>query len=238
MNHTQRTFARIAGSSLLAMAIIAGFAYGYAFQRLYIPDDASGTVNNLNGSPGLFRWLVFSFAIILVLDIIAAWALYFFFKGGNAALSLLSAWLRLVYSALLGVALSNLYEVLPVLQDVRQHPDAAMEAFQSFSDSWSLGLIIFGCHLFVLGVVAFDSRTVPRIWAVMVLIASVCYIGTNAAQVLVPDYDRYTGLVDTVLALPMALGELGLAAWLLVKGGRKRQSDAPVPEYPFPDPAQ
>jgi hypothetical protein len=35
-----------------------------------------------------------------------------------------------------------------------------------------------------------------------------------------PDYDEYKGTGDMVLSLPMAIGELGIALWLLLRGGK------------------
>jgi hypothetical protein len=236
-NYSSYTLAFLAGGSLLAMAIVAGFAYGYAFQHIYNADDVSATVANLEASPMLFRWLVFSFAAILILDVVAAWALYFLFRAGNQALSLLSAWLRLVYAGLLGIALSGLTGILHQLPDGRQHPDAVMEGFRFFVDNWSVALMVFGCHLFTLGIVALGSRTVPRVLAILLLVASVCYFAENAAHLLDPGYSKYADLLSGILAFPMALGELGLAVWLLAKGGRM-PSAAPIRKNPLPDPAQ
>lgn len=222
MHQTTPKIALVAGLSLIAMALIAGFAYGYGFENIYVANDGSATLKNLNESTALFRWVLFSFVIILILDVVVAWALYLFLKQVNESLSLLSAWLRLVYAALLGIALLNLVGVLPEATDHPQSVSLTMAHFRAFLAMWSLGLIVFGGHLFLLGYLMLRSGFISKILGVLMLIASVCYIFANVAQLLLPNYEHYKATVDAVLSAPMALGELGLAGWLVWKGGRRR----------------
>jgi hypothetical protein len=75
----RRKMALIAGFSLIIMAIAAGFAYGYAFQNLYVATDDAATLAKLKQSPFLFRLMIFLFTIVLLLDVLVSWALYFSF---------------------------------------------------------------------------------------------------------------------------------------------------------------
>ncbi|AZO95310.1 DUF4386 family protein [Halocella sp. SP3-1] len=51
-------------------------------------------------SEGLFHFSIFSFFIVLILDIVVAWGLYILLKPVNKNISLLSTWFRLVYAAI------------------------------------------------------------------------------------------------------------------------------------------
>ena len=69
MNYTAtstsaKVIARIAGISLIFMALIAGFGYGYGFESLYQTDDAMATIANLNESRWLFRMVMVSFIAV------------------------------------------------------------------------------------------------------------------------------------------------------------------------------
>ena len=86
MLQTQRKMALVTGFSLIAMALLAGFAYGYGFEAIYVTSDRTATLLNLNNSKLLFRWVIFSFVIILILDVVVDWALYIFFKQVNESL--------------------------------------------------------------------------------------------------------------------------------------------------------
>lgn len=216
-----RSAALLAGLSLILMAALAGFGYGYAFERVYAPGDAAATLAHLQSEHMLFQLVIASFVFILLLDALVAFALWYFFKPIHEPLALLAAWLRLVYAALLGVAISWLSAAATIARGSSPDALAASNAIQTFLDVWSWGLIIFGFHLLALSYIAFRSGVVPKILAALTLIAAVCYIGANSAQILVPRYDEFKPSVEAILSLPMALGELGLAIWLVWRGGKE-----------------
>ena len=224
MTLSLRSAALVAGLSLIAMAAVAGFGYGYAFERLYVAGDAAATLARVQSEQLLFRLAIASFVVILILDALVAWALWYFFKPTSEALALLAAWLRLLYAALLGGAISWLSAAGLALRGAS--PDALVVAgnLEMFLEVWSWGLIVFGCHLLALGYIAYASGIVPKIIAALTLLAAVCYIGANLAQTLLLNYNEYKNSVDAVLGLPMALGELALAVWLIAKGGVERAS--------------
>ena len=107
----------------------------------------------------LFRIGILCFIIMVICDIVVAWALYFLLKPVNASLSLLSGWLRLVNSAIFGIALYNLLNVLHISNDAEllkvidteQLYAQIMLYLNTFNYIWLIGLIFFGLHLFVLG---------------------------------------------------------------------------------------
>ena len=51
---SQRKAAIVAGISIILMAVIAGFAYGFVLNRLIVPGDAAATTTNLMASETLF----------------------------------------------------------------------------------------------------------------------------------------------------------------------------------------
>lgn len=214
--------ALVTGYSLVAMAILAGWGYGYAFNSIYVANDSAMTLTNLNHSTALFRWFILSFIGVLLLDVVVSWSLYLFFKPVHASLSLLSAWMRLVYAALLGVAILNLMMVLPLLTNVPQNDVLIMNSIKSFMAMWSLGLIVFGAHLFVLGYLVLKSGFIPKFFGGLLLLAAACYFGSNIANLLMSNYEQYKKTVDMIIGLPLAVSELGLAVWLLLKGGKTK----------------
>jgi hypothetical protein len=93
--------------------------------------------------------------------------------------------------------------------------------FHSFNDIWSLGLVLFGLHLFLVGYLVFRSGRMPRTLGVLAMLASFCYVATSAANLVLPNYDQYKPTVELFLTAPMAIGELGVGLWLLIKGGKE-----------------
>ena len=226
-----RQAALVAGGALLIMAITAGFTVGYVFESLIVSEDAAATANNIRASEMLFRTGILGWLIILILDVFVAWALYVLLKPVHKSLSLLTAWLRLVYAAILGTALLNLVLVLLLLSDAdyltvfetNQLHALVSLSLNAFSDIWSIGLVVFGLHLSVLGYLVFKSRYIPTIWGVLLMIAALGYLITNVASLLLPHYEDYKATFEMVFIVPMIIGEVGLAFWLLIKSKNVEQ---------------
>ncbi|UJR38514.1 hypothetical protein I4U23_031180 [Adineta vaga] len=226
---SSRHAALVAGYSILIMAILAGFAYGFVLNGLIVPDNITLTANNIKSSMMLFRLSIFSFLVILISDVLAAWALHIFLKPVNEHLSLLCAWFRLIYSAVLGIALLNFVFVALLLNgenygsifEKNQLNALVMFFLTGFFNIWSIGLVIFGCHLYLLGHLVFKSDHIPKILGILLIIASFCYIISNIANLLLPNYEKYKSTIEMYISLPMIIGELGFGLWILFKGGKE-----------------
>lgn len=212
------------------MALVAAFSYGYAHSALLTEGDANATLQSLLAHNHLFRAELAGWIIILVLDIIVAWSCYLFLKPINQPLSLLAAWLRLIYTAILGIAVMNLLfvQLLTTGTEYTQGYTSDQLGVQillhlkAFDAMWSVGLIIFGGHLLILGILALQAVNVPGWTAVLLLIASAGYILTHVSKLLLPEYEGIGDVVEAVFIVPMSAGELGFALWLLFRGGKGR----------------
>lgn len=224
----RRPAALTAGLALILMAIAAAFSYGYAHGSLVVPGDAGATYRNLSSSGSLFAAELFGWVLILIADIAAAWALYLFFRPVQPRLALLGAWLRLVYAALLGVAVSNLLFVrnlaLPSDTAAALGPDSLqalttlhLDAFESI---WSMGLIVFGGHLLIVGWLAWRSSGVLKAIGLSVGLAGIGYLAVHLCSAFLPQHDRLVAALTAGFVVPMTAGELGLAIWMLARGGR------------------
>ena len=77
---SQRHAALIAGFGLLIMTIFYVFADIFVFQNLIVPGDGTTTANNIMANELLFRTGICCILIVLICDVIVAWALYIFLK--------------------------------------------------------------------------------------------------------------------------------------------------------------
>jgi hypothetical protein len=215
---TSRQLALVAGGSLWAMAAVAGFAYGYLWPIFHLPASPEQSLAILQNAPGLLGGFLVAFTGVLLLDVVVAWALYGFLKPHAPESSLLMAAIRLVYAALLGIALLPLVQVNAGLTD----GDATwiMLQLNSFLRMWSLGLVVFGAHLMLLGGILWKKTITPWWLAWLVVMAGACYSLVPMAKLLIPAHLASIERMESLLMIPMAVGELGLALWLLLKGGR------------------
>ncbi len=198
------------------------FSFGYVHNSLVIQNNPEDTFNNLKESGTLFQMEVIGWLIILLCDIAVAIALYFFFRNENRKLSMYTATARLVYSAILAVAIFYLVSVLNVLNSLGNAVSQVDSNLELFKNAWSFGLIIFGVHLFLLGILAINSKYIHSLWGILLIIAGISYSLIHGSNFLFPDFESRIKTVETILSLPMAVAEIGFAIWLIVRGGKPK----------------
>jgi len=209
----------IAGIGLLLMAIIAPIANFTITQKLIDYNDAAKTVGNIVASNGLFRIGICLFLIVALLDIVVAWALYVFLKPINRQLSLLTAWLRIVYATILIAVLIYLLNVLALLNGAEylsgfstaQLNSQVMISLNMFTHGWEFGLIIFGFHLLILGYLIHKAGYMRKILGSLILLASLGYLIDGFGKLLLTDY-------SISISMFTFIGEVVLIFWLLIKG--------------------
>lgn len=217
-----------AGISLIIMALAAFYSYGFIHGSLVVQGDAGATFNNIVSSNNLFKAEIFGWVIILLCDIVVAWAFYIFLKPINQNLSLLGAWLRLSYAALLGIAILCLIFVLVLSKHkndlssfhIEQLQALMMLFFAAFESIWSIGLVIFGGHLLIVGYLAFKSDSIPKVISILLLLASIGYMSIHLSKTFLSQYDTVISTLNLLFSVPMIAGELGFGIWLLFRGGK------------------
>jgi hypothetical protein len=233
----QRRAALVGGFAYLALNALALYANFFVLERLTVPDDAAATVSNIVSSELLFRSGVAAFVIVLMADVVVAWALYVFFQPASRELSLLAAWFRLVYAAIAAAALLHLLAVVNLVAaagtrtalEAGQRDAQAMLSLNAYDLGWRIGLVAFGIHLLLLGVVMVKSSTAPSLLGILVAVAGAGYVIRHLALILLPgleDYQDLSLLLLAVLAVPV---EFGLPVWLILRGGRGPAAGAVAP---------
>ncbi len=214
-----RSAALIAGFGLLIMVIAAPFAELYVLPKLIVAGKPAETVQNILDNKALFLSAIFGYLITFICDLIVAWALYVLLIPVNKSFSLLTAWFRLMYTAVSLFALGNLIMVLKMSNNAdyltilgadQLHAQVRL-AYGEFRYGWSLGFFFFSIHLGLLGYLVFKSGYVPKIIGVLVAIAGLGYLVDTLQPFLFPSF--HTGFLMVTF-----FGELIFMGWLLIKG--------------------
>ena len=224
---------RLTGVLYLVIAALGMFA-GSVSTGLVVPGDPAATAEKALGSLALVRASLAAWIVVLAADIAVAATLFVLLKPVGATLSLLAASFRLVYAAIQGVNLLNLFNAVFVLTDPRagsgsaagQANALALFSLEAFGTGFRLGLTFFGLHLLVLGYLFFASRYVPWVIGVLVVAAGIGYSADSVGRFFVPGY---SALATALLLTPATIGELALTLWLLVRGIDLRQGAATGP---------
>ncbi|TDQ40661.1 DUF4386 domain-containing protein [Aureibacillus halotolerans] len=231
---TERTTLRqvsvITGVSMLIMVICAGIAVGLVNGQLIIPGNPSATVTNLQQSFPLFTLGVFCWLVIIICDVILSWSFFIFLKQINTSLSLLGLLFRLMYTAFLGAATFQLVRVMNLLNNTErlsfqteELASLTMLSMESFQSIWSFGLIIFGFHLFIVGWLTLKALFIPKLLGYLLLVASISYIMVHTMYLFLPSFHSITQTLESILSIPMAIGELGIGMWMLFRGGKQKE---------------
>jgi hypothetical protein len=225
MNSNKKT-ARIAGLLYLTIIIAGIFAEFFVRQSLIVTGDATATARNIIASEGLFRLGIAGDLIMSMGDVALALIFYVLLKPVSNSLSLLAAFFRLAQAAILGINLLNLFLVLQLLSGADyltvfgadQLQALALLFLKGHSIGYSIGLVLFGLSLLVLGYLIFRSGYFPRILGILLIVASSGYLIDSFAGFLLPNYEAYEAIFALVVFLPAFIGELSMCLWLLLKG--------------------
>jgi hypothetical protein len=159
--------------------------------------------------------------------VVIAWALYVLLAPVNRALSLLTAWFRLVYTVIALFGLLNLVTVFRLLHTpdyltifgAQQLHAQVQLLLNSSRYDWSMSLVIFGIHLGLLGYLIYRSRYIPKILGILLVIVGTGWVINSLRPYLYPNADL--GFI------PIAgFGELIFPLWLLIRGWRIKEPAA------------
>jgi hypothetical protein len=217
----KRTNAKISGYALILMTLTAGFAIGFAYPKICDKNQVELLVKNFTENYGLYKQMLIGLSITLILDLLVSWTLFQFFKDDNNKIALLSFVLRIAYTFIFGIATYFLLANLKLEIDNK----TLLENYNSFDKIWTVGLIIFGGHLFAIGWLMKINKNVPKALWILTMIAGTSYMIVHLLKMMFPQLNEFTQTLNNVLALPMALGEICLAIWLIIKGGKQSETE-------------
>ena len=231
-NRSIRQASVIAGAGLLLMSVLSAVGYLAGVKGLVTQGNPARTAKDILGSVGLFRFGILSLYLVAALDVVVAWALYRVFRPVSEGISMLAAWLRVLYAGVFIVAISQLVGALRLLDNhgyltvftANQLHAQALLRINTFTDIWDAGLVLFGIYLLVIACLAYKSGYVPKILGVLLAIAGLGYLVDSFGRVLStgsgPDVSAFTGILEFLFAL-----------WLVIWGRRitlSKPHDGPV----------
>lgn len=217
---TLRQAALTAGFAMLlqTVAVPADF---FIFPRLVVPHDVTQTIANVLANRGLYVAGTLLYLVNFLCDVVIAWAFYHLFLPVSRSLSLLAAWFGLVYAAVvLGAWLKLLVayrlltapDYLALLGSGQLHVQVRL-MLAEWQWEFAGSLLIFSCHLALLGYLIYRSRYVPKWIGALIAADALAWI-VNALQPY-----AYPG-VQLDFLLPIFFAEWVLMLWLLIAGWR------------------
>ncbi|GAB3164321.1 DUF4386 domain-containing protein [Myceligenerans halotolerans] len=215
-----RDAAVVAGVSTLAMAVAALPANATLLGLA--GTGAAGAADRIADGQVLLGLAITAFLLVVILDVVLAWAVWRFFGSGHRELPALAAWLRVTYAAVLATAVGHLSTALGIATGAAPDDAAAHAALGQFTATWRVGLVVFAAHLVVLGLIVLRDRATPSLLGVVLLVAGFAYAADGVARLFLPDGAVLLTVLTGILVASSLLGEVALGIWFLVRGGRSR----------------
>jgi hypothetical protein len=191
--------AMVVGITFITSAIIVTVVDDFLLANFVVPGDTAALARDIEANRRLFGFAVVGYLLVLALDSIIGLALYVVLKPSNKTLALLTAVLRLLYACILVIGLFAL-----VFQIIDVYGYATIKLF---------GYVFFSLHIFMLGYSVFKSGYIPKSLGRLLIFASFTYI------VFFIDF-HLSEILEVITMLTMAIAELSLSIWLMVKRSR------------------
>jgi hypothetical protein len=231
---SEKRLARITGSLYLVVAVLGGFAELVVRDGIVEAGNPAATAENISGSATLFRLGFAGDLVQATMFLFTAMALYLLLRHVHEMVARAMVVIVAVSVAIICLNLLNQYTALSLAMG-EEYPaafgsngSAALAGL--FADMHASGYLIaqmfFGLWLVPLGYLVYRSGYFPRVLGVLLVIGCFGYLVDLFAHFLAPDV---AGSIEVYLAVPGAVGELGLVAYLLVKGVRVPEQKALVP---------
>lgn len=218
----KRIIAIITGSALLLMALVAAFS-APVISGIFVSGNPVLTALNLTSGFGKFTASLIGWLIILALDLLVSAGIYAWYKEEKPRVAFTSAALRLLYSIFLGAAI---YQLLNIT--VAMPAPAIYNHIHAFHSIWGWGLVAFGLHLITLGILfkhEGGKKWLTVIIKTLLILAGAGYLVLYVGMLIAPSPMAFKAAIEPVFLIPMILGEVFFAIWMLVKGGKSKKED-------------
>jgi len=222
---------RVAGFWYLLLIVIGPLRLIYIPSKLFVPGNATATVNNIADHQWLFRFGIMGDLVCGVILIFLVMAFYRLFKGVDQNLAVLVVIFGGVMPALINfVSVVSDAGALMVVRgaeflsvfDKPQRDALAMLFLRLRHHQNTAAEILWGVWLFPLAVLVYRSRFLPRFLGVWLAIGGFAYVILSLTGELLPQYQEKV----FTYSQPAFFGELALMLWLVIKGAKPQPLDA------------
>ncbi len=226
--NTNKEIARGAGILYIIMDVFMIFSGMIVDPKIYVPGDAVATASNILALEWLFRLDVVSNIVGFVVFLFLVLALYKLFQTvdkGQARLMVV-----LVVASVPVAIVYTLFQYASVLIlssagylsafNPAQLQALSMVFFDIYRSGIMVAEIFWGLWLIPLALLAYKSRFVPRVLAVLLVVGCLGHLLSFLSTLLFPDY---SAILIPISEMAM-IGELPIFLWLLIKGAKDQQA--------------
>lgn len=216
--------ARIAGMLYLALIITSLYAHMYVPSQLLVRGDAAATTKNIISHEFLFRTCIVVNLIEVIVFLFLALALYRLFQQVSNYWSRVMVALIVIQIPIVFVLAAFKITALMIIKGqvfTTFSPTQISELTMVFLNLNMYGMmameLLSGLWLFPFGILVYNSRFIPRVLGLILIVAGIGYTIASFTYILLPAYHNQTQMIAYVLGI----GEIFMMLWLLIKGAKE-----------------
>lgn len=226
---SQIAMGRIAGALYLAVVVTGIFSLAYVPSRIPANGPIESFIAHVATSERLYRSGIVALLVNQVAFLLLALAMFALFqathrKAATAMVALACTGIPIaLVAATYRLDMLSLATSSPSMEPALLHAQAA-SALASYRNTLLVANLFWGLWLFPLGCLVIQSRSIPRLLGVFLILGCIGYCANVFGTILIPGYQD--SAFSNFATLPAAFGEIGTALWLLVFGAKsQRQAD-------------
>lgn len=222
-----KNISRIAGILYLFLIITGVFGVMYLPSQILVTGDTVSTAKNIISKELLFRTGVLNDIISNTIFLFLALVLYRLLKSVNEHQAKIMFALVIVQIPFVFIMEAFNITSLMILKgevlktfEINQRQDLAM-LFIEINNYGTLSLEMFwGLWLLPFGILVYKSEFIPRIFGILLLVGGFAYIFDSTIGILIPSYSSFVKYPTLLL---VAIGEVSITLWLLIKGIKTKE---------------
>lgn len=210
--------ARMTGIWYLMLAITGMVGFLTLHPRIYVADDPSQTLANLEEHETLARLrLLFEFLIVASQALAAVWFYKLFKDIRHVAAWSLAAWGMMNAAAIMisAMAMGGAINVVNSTQVLNEKLMMIQIFHQFIKNAWGAGSLFFGLWLIPMGYTVASSQCMPVWLGRVLMVGGAGYIASTFIN-----YMGVNGAWVGMLTIPATVGEFWMIAYLLIFGIR------------------
>lgn len=213
---SSRLKARSAGLLFLIVMAAGIFAEYRVIDALVVSGDAAATARNILAQEPLYRLGLAANLIDYGVYLGVTVLLYALMKPAGRDLSAAAAVFSVAGTAIVAAASLCSYAPLILLHlPGEDGPALALTALRLRTAGYDIGLVFFGVHFLLIGLLILRARFLPRLLGLLQVLCGLCYLANSFARVLAPPL---AASLSPYVLMPCIVAELALALWLLLMG--------------------
>lgn len=224
IDDSQRKAAKLAGFAYLFTFITVVYTNFGIYNKLNVPGNATGTAKNILANVSLFRTAIIADMIYAAGFVLLLVALYTMLKNINRTMALLAGVWQLIYVITWVAITIKLFDSLRLIEGTNYLQVFNAEQLNSLSklflgarfDRYYGVLMFYSLGATFFNYLWFKSKFIPRPLALWGIVASAWCVFCAITFIIFPDFNTIVN--DWYFDFPMALFDITLAFWLLIKG--------------------